>query len=84
MVILLAAFALAGDPPAPQPKAKAADPLICRHTEVTGTRIGAPVLCRTRSQWQQDKIEAERMLDRNQGKDVIQLDPYAIPTSRPQ
>jgi hypothetical protein len=66
IVTILASLALAADPSTAQQavvNAPKTDRMICRTVELTGSRIGGGRVCKTESQWQKEKEDAERMLN---------------------
>ena len=77
ILTILASWALATDSSAAQggsaaPPAKK-DKMICRTMEMTGTRLGGGRVCKTESEWQKDKEDAERML--NGRRDLLDASP---------
>jgi predicted secreted protein len=65
IVFLIAATALAGDPPvasAPLPAKPKKEAKICRTQEMTGTRMGGRTVCKTADEWRLEKDDAERMI----------------------
>ena len=52
---------MSGPPaPAPAPPAKKKDPVICKHQEETGSRLGGKSVCMTKSQWDEQRADAQR------------------------
>jgi hypothetical protein len=44
------------------PAEKKKDPVICRHQEETGSRLGGKSICMTKSQWDAQRADAQRTL----------------------
>lgn len=68
-VASLSATPVLADPPSPA-KSKAsddADKVVCRREEVTGSRLQGHKVCRTKSEWATQQLEARQALDRRGG-----------------
>jgi len=77
ILTILASWALASDPSAPQvapatPPAKK-ERMICRTMELTGTRMGSGRVCKRESEWRKDKEDAEHVL--NGRRDLFDASP---------
>ncbi len=48
--------------PPQDPPAKKKDPVICKRQEETGSRLGGKSVCMTRSQWDEQRADAQRGL----------------------
>ncbi|MFL6740993.1 MAG: hypothetical protein ACJ8FB_04820 [Sphingomicrobium sp.] len=77
ILTILASWALASDPSAVQaapatPPAKK-ERMVCRTMEMTGTRLGGGRVCKSESDWQKDKEDAERVL--NGRRDLLDAAP---------
>jgi hypothetical protein len=42
------------------PAARKKDPVICKHQEETGSRLGGKSVCMTKSQWDEQRADAQR------------------------
>jgi hypothetical protein len=68
-IFLLAAALTLGAPAAadePAGPAKDSNELICKSQSITGSRLGARRVCQTRAQWENNRAETRRNVDRAQ------------------
>ena len=81
---IVAMWALAGDPSAGQQAAANPAPkkdrMICRTVEMTGTRMGGGRVCKSESEWQKEREDAQRVL--NGRRDLTDVEPMT--PSKPQ
>jgi len=62
-IAFLAVPAIAADPPS-EKKAKDPDKIICRTDRSTGSMIAGRI-CKKRSEWEQEKFQAQELMDDN-------------------